>query len=131
MPNKSNSQPKEVFNYKEYLEFMESKKVRHGDERTNTLLDFVTEEQRAIDKTKGILNNLSIYDPTPKEIKEHFNFVNKTIRILREKYPNDEYLYSLVNDEKMQIEKCSTDWYKKYGIEKWKINIGKKDEKNS
>ncbi len=125
MPNSSNtttsnpnSQPKEVFNYKEYLEFMESKKVRHGTERTNTLLDFVTEEQRAIDKTKGVLNNLSIYDPTPKEIKEHFSFVNKTIRILREKYPNDEYLYSLVNDEKMQIEKCSTDWYKKYGIEK-------------
>jgi len=26
-----NFQPKEVFNYKEYLEFMESKKVRHGD----------------------------------------------------------------------------------------------------
>ena len=118
MPNKSNYQPKEVFNYKEYLEFMESKKVRHGAERTNTLLDFVTEEQRAIDKTKGILNNLSIYDPTPKEINEHFSFVNKTIRILREKYPNDEYLYSLANDEKMQIEKCSTDWYKKYGIEK-------------
>jgi hypothetical protein len=118
MPKKSNSQPKEVFNYKEYLEFMESKKVRHGAERTNTLLDFVTEEQRAIDKTKGILNNLSIYDPTPKEIKEHFSFVNKTIRVLREKYPNDEYLYSLANDEKMQIEKCSTDWYKKYGIEK-------------
>ena len=121
MPNKSNSQPKEVFNYKEYLEFMESKKVRHGAERTNTLLDFVTEEQRAIDKTKGILNNLSIYDPTPKEIKEHFNFVNKTIRILREKYPNDEYLYSLDNDENMLVEFCSTDWYKRYGIEKWKI----------
>ena len=113
-----NSQPQEVFNYKEYLEFMESKKVRHGDERTNTLLDFVTEEQRAIDKTKGILNNLSIYDPTPKEIKEHFNFVNKTIRILREKYPNDEYLYSLDNDENMLVEFCSTDWYKRYGIEK-------------
>ena len=118
MPNKSNSQPKEVFNYKEYLEFMESKKVRHGAKRTNTLLDFVTEEQRAIDKTKGILNNLSIYDPTPKEIKEHFNFVNKTIRILREKYPNDEYLYSLDNDENMLVEFCSTDWYKRYGIEK-------------
>ena len=113
-----NSQPQEVFNYKEYLEFMESKKVRHGDERTNTLLDFVTEEQRAIDKTKGILNNLSIYDPTPKEIKEHFNFVNKTIRILREKYPKDDYLYSLDNDENMLVEFCSTDWYKKYGIEK-------------
>jgi hypothetical protein len=31
----------------------------------------------------------------------------------------------------MLVEFCSTDWYKKYGIEKWKINIGKKDEKNS
>ena len=113
-----NSQPQEVFNYKEYVKFMESKKVRHEAERTNTLLDFVTEEQRAIDKTKGILNNLSIYDPTPKEIKEHFNFVNKTIRILREKYPNDEYLYSLDNDENMLVQFCSTDWYKRYGIEK-------------
>ena len=112
-----NPQPKEVFNYKEYLEFMESKKVRHGDERTNTLLDFVTEEQQRADNEKSI-EDISSYDPTPKEIKEHFNFVNKTLRVLREKYPNDEYLYSLANVEKMQIEKCSTDWYKKYGIEK-------------
>ena len=112
-----NSQPKEVFNYKEYLEFMESKKVRHGAERTNTLLDFVTEEQQRADNEKGI-EDISSYDPTPKEIKEHFSFVNKTIRILREKYPNDEYLYSLEKKKKMQIEKCSTDWYKKYGIEK-------------
>ena len=47
-----NSQPKEVFNYKEYLEFMESKKVRHGAERTNTLLDFVTAEQQRADNEK-------------------------------------------------------------------------------
>ena len=72
MPNSSNittsnqnSQPKEVFNYKEYLEFMESKKVRHGAERTNTLLDFVTEEQQRADNKKGI-ENISSYDPTPK-----------------------------------------------------------------
>ena len=117
MPNKSNSQPKEVFNYKEYLEFMESKKVRHGDERTNTLLDFVTEEQQRADNEKSI-EDISSYDPTPKEIKEHFNFVNKTLRVLREKYPNDEYLYSLDNDENMLVEFCSTDWYKRYGIEK-------------
>ena len=45
-----NSQPKEVFNYKEYLEFMESKKVRHAEERTNTLLDFVTEERLHLHK---------------------------------------------------------------------------------
>ncbi len=110
--------PKPVFDYKKYLEFMESKKVRHGKDRTYTLLDFVTEEQRKIDREKGILNNLTIYDPTPKNIKEHFNFVNKLIRDLREQYPNDKYLYSLDNKEEMQIEFCSFDWYKKYGIEK-------------
>ncbi len=35
-------------------------------------------------------------------------------------YPNDKYLYSLDNDENMLVEFCSTDWYKRYGIEKWK-----------
>lgn len=111
-------EPKPVFNYKEYLEFMESKKVRHGKDRTYTLLDFVTEEQRKIDKENGILNNLSIYDPTPKEIQEHFDFADKVFNELYEKYPDDEYLYSLANEEDKQAERCSTDWYKKYGIDK-------------
>ncbi|QKF77271.1 hypothetical protein [Arcobacter defluvii] len=111
--------PKEVFKYKEYLDFMESKKVRKGKDTTYTLLDFVTEEQREIDKKeKSIINNLTSYDPTPKEIQEHFNFVTKTFNYLKEKYPNDEYLISLENEENMQIIKCSFDWYKKYGIEK-------------
>lgn len=110
-------EPKPVFNYKEYLEFMESKKVRHGKDRTYTLLDFVTEEQSREDNKNGI-NNISHYDPTPKDIQEHFDFASKVFRELYEKYPNDEYLYSLANQEDMQEERCSTDWYKKYGIEK-------------
>ena len=114
----------------EALELRDGDKKRYGGKGVTKAVDNVNKiiapaligdsslEQRAIDKTKCILNNLSIYDPTPKEIKEHFNFVNKTIRVLREKYPNDEYLYSLDNDENMLVEFCSTDWYKRYGIEK-------------
>lgn len=109
--------PKEVFNYKKYLEFMENKKVRFGKDRTNTLLDFVSEEQRLIDK-ENYINDLSIYDPTPENIQTHFNFVKKVYNELIEKYPNDEYLKSLSNSESMVIEKFSTDWYKKYRIEK-------------
>lgn len=35
---------KTIFNYKKYTEFMESKKVRHGLDRTYTLYDFITLE---------------------------------------------------------------------------------------
>jgi hypothetical protein len=112
-----NYELKEVFDYKAYLEYMESKKVRYGKDRTYTLLDFVTEEQRQTDKDKGIID-LSSYDPTPKEINEHFKFVSKTLKELLSIYPNDKYLHSLENEEKMQTEYCSTDWYKKYGIDK-------------
>ena len=108
---------KQVFNYQGYLDFMESKKVRHGNERTNTLLDFVTIEQATLDKQNGIFN-LSIYDPTPIEIKEHFSFVNKTLKDLREQYPHDTFLISLTNNENMQIVRSSCDWYTLYGIEK-------------
>lgn len=106
--------PKEVFNYVDYLAFMESKKVRHGKERTDTLLDYVTPEQEK--ELKG--NDLSSFDPTPKDIQDHFDFVDRVYAELKEKYPNDEYLNSLGSDFKMQVEFCSTDWYKKYGIEK-------------
>lgn len=109
----------EIFDYEEYSNFMESKKVRHGADRTNTLLDFVSEEQYKKDKENGIVgNDISMYDPTPKDIKEHFNFIIKIFRELREKYPNDKYLDDLANKEEKQIEKFSTNWYVKYGIEK-------------
>lgn len=109
--------PQEVFNYQDYLELMESKKVRHGKDRTHTLLDFVTPEQQEELNDKGI-NDLSSFDPTPKEINEHFDFIFITLQFLRQANPNDEYLESLANDESMQVEYCSKDWYKKYGIEK-------------
>ena len=57
-------------------------------------------------------------DSKMTEIQEHFNFVTKIFNNLKAKYPNDEYLISLENEENMQIIKCSFDWYKKYGIEK-------------
>ncbi|RXK14559.1 hypothetical protein CP965_03690 [Halarcobacter mediterraneus] len=110
--------PRPVFNYNEYLEYIESKKVRYGDDRTYTLLDFVSEKKRKKDIKKGKnLYDLSSYNPVPNSVKEHFYFVFKTLDTLIKEYPNDKYLYSLINDESMQIERYSTDWYKKYGIE--------------
>lgn len=111
------SQLEQVFNYKEYLDYMESKKVRVGKEKTYTLLDFVTEEQRLQDKDNGIFD-LSKYDPTPKEIQEHFNFVDRIIKELREQNPNDDFLNSLVNNESMQTIRVSYNWYTHYGIKK-------------
>lgn len=109
--------PKEVFNHKEYLEFMESKKVRHGKDRTYTPVDFITDEQLKELNEKG-LHDLTPYDPTPKEIQEHFDFVLPLLIELQKKYPDDKYLYSLANDDKMSDEMISTDWYRKYGVEK-------------
>lgn len=108
---------KEVINYKEYVEFMESKKVRHGKDRTYTLYDFATEEQENEIRRKGI-TNLSFLDPTPKDIQKHFDFIDITYNYLRQKYPKDEYLKSLANEEDMQIERYSMNWYTKYGIDK-------------
>jgi len=107
----------QIFNYQEYLDFMESKKVRQNENRTNTLLDFVTDEEVKQDKIKGIFD-LSKYDPTPKEINEHFEFINKTLFDLKKSYPNDEVLNSLLNDENMQEVRCSYNWYEQYGITK-------------
>jgi len=112
-----NYKPKEVFNYKEYLEFMESKKVRHGKDRTYTLYDFATDEQAEEIRRKGI-TNISFLDPTPKNIQDHFDFVNVVYKELHKKFPNDAYLHSLGNEEDMQVERCSMNWYTKYGIDK-------------
>lgn len=110
-------QLKEVINYQEYLDFMESKKVRHGKDRTYTLYDFATDEQAEEIRRKGI-KDVSFLDPTPKNIQDHFDFVDITYNFLRQKYPKDAYLHSLRNEENMQVERCSMNWYTKYGIER-------------
>lgn len=107
----------EVFNYQEYIDFMESKKVRFGKDRTYTLYDFITENEANEIYKKGI-TNLSFLNPTPKAIQDHFNFVNITLQYLRQKYPKDKYLESLENDENKQVERCSKNWYSAYEIER-------------
>lgn len=109
-------QLEEVINYKEYLDFMESKKVRHGKDRTYTLYDFATDEQAKEIRRKGI-RNVSFLDPTPKDIQKHFDFIDITYNFLKQKYPKDIYLQSLKNED-MLVEYCSMNWYKRYGVEK-------------
>jgi hypothetical protein len=104
-------EPKEVFDYQTYLTFMRNKLVRLGK------LDYLSQKQRQRDRILGIWN-LSGYDPTPLEVQQHFDFVQKTHRELSEQYPDDEYLKFLDNFEEGCIIKMTTDWYKKYGIDK-------------
>lgn len=105
--------PKELFNYEEHLKFMESKKVRHGMERTNTLLDYITKKE-----VDWILKNknydLSSFDPTPENLKNHFDFISNIYNLLLNIYPKDEFLISLEDNIKI---KYSYDWYKMYGVD--------------
>lgn len=111
----NNAALEKLFDYEEYQRQMENSKVRIGSERTNTMLDFVTVEQREKDKLKGI-NDLSEYDPTPLEIKEHFIFINRIIKDLVKKNPDDVFLQSLMQEEGMQPVFASYNWYENYGI---------------
>ena len=103
-----------IFDYERYLAFMESKKVRHGKDRTYTLVDFISEKELIEINEKGI-NDLSSYSPTPKLIKDYFHFVNNTFMDLFEKFPDDEFLNNL-DLEEFQDLKITTNWYERYGI---------------
>lgn len=105
---------KEIFNYKEYIDFMESKLKRRGKYRTFTNADYFTDEQMKEFYKLGV-SNLEIYLPTPKYIREHINFAYKTHNELLKKFPNDEFLHSLDEKENIHI-KISTNWYETYGI---------------
>ncbi len=110
------SELKEVYNREEYLSFMDSKRVRTGEDRTYTVLDFISLEEEKELKEKGI-NDLSFLDPTPQYIKEHSRFIQKTFKELLNKFPNDEFLNSLKNEENF-IVLSNTNWYEQYGIKK-------------
>ena len=107
---------KEIYNWEEHLSFMRGKLVKRGNERTYTLMDFMTYEQKE-ESYKSENNDLSMYDPTPKFIKEHILFISKVYTELKEKYPNDKFLKSLEKEENFKI-KVSFDWYTQYGIKK-------------
>lgn len=103
----------EVFNHDEYIKYMESKIVR--DPRTGTLLDFITEEQEKSLKEQSI-SDLSIFDPTPKEIQEHMDFTHNVYIELNEKLPSDDFIKFIGESEEGCIVMVSTNWYEKYGF---------------
>lgn len=107
--------PQKVFDYEEYLSSINEKIKRSGNDRTFTLLDFISEEEENILLEDGIFD-INDSDPTPIDIKTHFKFTQQIHSALLDKYPNDKYLIDL-NLEQNIINKISTDWYKKYGIE--------------
>lgn len=103
-----------LIDYDAYSAYMESKKVRHGKDRTYTLYDFITDEE-AVELNKNNETDLSSFNPTPKAIGEHFKFTNEIHRELLKKYPDDIFLKSL-EEEDHQILKVTTNWYIDYGI---------------
>lgn len=104
----------QLIDYEEYSIFMESKKVRHGKDRTYTLVDFIADEELA-ELNRNEDYDLSRFNPTPKAIYEHFKFTNKIHKQLLKKYPNDMFLKRL-EAEKYQVLKVTTNWYEDYGI---------------
>ena len=108
-------QPKEVYNFEEFQDFMDSKVVRNP--RSHTPVDFITEEQLREINAQGI-KDLTSYVPTPKNVREHMNFVSKVSRELRKAgYIDHPYLLEIHEEDNLYIY-FSYDWYKKFGIEK-------------
>jgi len=103
---------KEVFNYEEYQDYMRSKLVRTGKDRTYTLADYFTDEELKRFFKAGI-KNLEPFEPTPKHIREHINFTLNLHSELIKEYPNDEFLISLKKEENIG-RLVSREWYKKY-----------------
>ena len=103
---------KEVFNYEEYQEYMRSKLVRTGKDRTYTPVDYFTDEQMKEFYKLGV-NNLEAFEPTPKHIREHINFSLNLHSELIKEYPDDEFLISLKKEENI-VRLVSREWYRKY-----------------
>lgn len=103
----------EVFNHDKYVKYMDSKVVRNP--RTNTLLDFISEEEQKELNRKGI-EDLSCIDPTPEDIQNHMDYTFKVYLELRDKNPNDEFINFLGNSDEGCIVMVSTNWYRKYGF---------------
>lgn len=99
-----------IFNYEEYSLHMENQKKKEN--LTGTIVDYMTEEQ-----LQNIKNNknfdLSEYDPTPQNIKIHFEKVNKIYSKLIKEHPNDVLLKELSFEENLKY-KYFTNWYERY-----------------
>jgi len=107
-------QLKKIYNREKYLLFMKSKTIIRGEDRTDTILDYMTEAQILGCRESG-QSDLSEFDPTPKHIKDHTHFVSKIYNKLLEQFPDDKYLINLDSEDNFDI-KFNSDWYVKYGI---------------
>ncbi len=105
---------KQVYDYKQFQKHMRSKLKRIGKDRTFTPVDYFSKEEIEEFNKKGI-NNLEPYLPIPDDVREHDCFVEKTRDSLVEKYPDDEFLRALHNEENLELF-FSYSWYEKYGI---------------
>lgn len=105
---------KQVYSYKQFQEHMRSKLKRTGKDRTFTPVDYFTKEEIDEFNKKGI-NNLEPHLPIPAIVRKHDKFVEETIDKLIAKYPNDEFLLSLQNEENIELF-FAYSWYEKYGI---------------
>ncbi len=104
---------KEVFNYKEYSDYMENRLVRVP--RTYTVMDFMTDEEINDSKQRNI-TDLSIYDPTPVYVQKHLDFSFNLYLTLKDKYKNNA-LFNLLNKEEIgTILISSTNWYEAFGF---------------
>ena len=104
---------KEVFNYKEYLNFMNSKLIKNP--RTFTMLDYMTDSQVEEARIKGI-RDLSIYDPTPEDIKKHSDYSINLYLNLKDSHKEDELIKILGTEEVGTILIASTNWYERFGF---------------
>ena len=106
---------KQVYDYKKEREELYSKKVRTGDDETFTPVDYITDEQLKELNKQGI-KNLEPYIPLKNYVRKHDDFVLKIREDLILKYPNDEFLFSLYEEENLEIF-FSYSWYERYGIQ--------------
>lgn len=101
-----------LYDYDSFLKDRDKKVVRNP--RSNTLVDFITDEEIIKIKGKDKVVNYSEYDPSPKYIIDFIDFSVKVLVELLNKYPNDEFLRKSYSEEYKAIF-ASSNWFEQYG----------------
>ncbi len=104
--------PEYLFDLDKLQAYLDTKVVRNP--RTNTPLDYITDEQLE-ELNKKNEHNLEKYVPVPEDIKNIIDFAISSYNKLSKKYPNDKYLKFLAKEENYK-EKITTNWYERYNL---------------
>ena len=109
-------EPKEIYDYQAIQNIKKEKLVRHGDDLTFSVLDYITIEEEQEYRNQGLNPKELLYlYPIPESITMHCIFAMDKFLELKLRYPEDTYLKSLEEEENIHI-LFSYDWYKKYGL---------------